>query len=265
MSQQQKGILFGSILFVLFIFAVVMCNRDDDDESIDIINTEQNSSQVIDENNEENDNNGNDNKPSIVENIKETNDFSSEQSHLDDWSNIELQRANTAVRSNNLSKEEKLIILYTNLARMDGSKFCDLYVSPLSQKDPNNSYIKSLVTDLNSVKDLPMLYPNDILIKAAQYHSKDLSSCEDIGHDSSDGTPFHKRLMKFGYKKPCGENVAGGRHDALGVVLDLLIDEGIPDVGHRKNILNKNYNAIGVSRDTHPKYDYNFVMDFGQD
>lgn len=266
MSQQQKGILFGAVILLVFIFAVVMCNRDDDDESIDIINTEQNSTQVIDENNAENATNCNDNKPSIVENIKETNDFSSEQSHLDDWSNIELQRANTAVRSNYLSKEEKLIILYTNLARLDGAKFCDLYVSPLSQKDPNNSYIKSLVTDLNSVKDLPMLYPNDILFRAAEYHANDLGKSGEFQHESTDGTSFQKRISSFGYKNPAGENIFAGIEDPLHVVLDLLIDEGIPDVGHRKNILRKAFNSISVARRPHNS-DCKFVvvMDFGQD
>ena len=265
MSQQQKGILFGSILFLLFIFAVVMCNRNDDSDEVEIPSTQ---IETSDQNNNEEivvDNQ----PPSITisndDSLIKSNDLSSQQSNLGQWSEIDLQRANTAVRNNNLSKEEKQIILYTNLARLNGTKFCELYVSPLANKDPNNSYIKSLVSDLNSIKDLPMLYPNEILIKAAKYHATDMSTSEDIGHDSSDGTPFHKRLMKFGYNKPCAENVAGGRHDALSVVLDLLVDEGIPDVGHRKKILNKNYNAIGVSRNTHPKYVYNFVMDFGQD
>ena len=263
MTQQQKAIFLCSILFVFFIIAIVMCNRNDDSDVVEIQNiqiksSEQNNSDVFD-----------DYAPNITnkncDSLIKSNDLSLQQSNLEQWSEMDLQQANTAVRNNNLSKEEKQIILYTNLARLNGAKFCKMYVSPLANRDPNNSYIKSLISDLNTVKDLPMLYPNEKLINAAKYHAKDMSTSEDIRHDSSDGTPFDKRLIKFGYNKRCGENVAGGRHDPLGVVLDLLVDEGIPDVGHRKNILDKYFNAIGVSRNTHPKYYYNFVMDFGQD
>jgi uncharacterized protein YkwD len=46
-------------------------------------------------------------------------------------------------------------------------------------------------------------------------------------------------------------------------VLQLLIDEGIEDLGHRNNILNPRFNSIGVSIKPHKSYDYNCVMSFG--
>ena len=266
MSQQQKGILFGSILFLLFIFAVVMCNRNDDSDDFEIPSTQIESSEQ--NNNEEI---VVDNQPQSItitndDSLINSNDLSSQQSNLGQWSEIDLQRANTAVRNHNLSKEEKQIILYTNLARLNGAKFCELYVSPLANKDPNNSYIKSLVSDLNSIKDLPMLYPNDILFRAAEYHANDLGKTGKFQHESTDGTSFQKRISSFGYKNPAGENIFAGIEDPLHVVLDLLIDEGIPDVGHRKNILRKAFNSISVARRPHNS-DCKFVvvMDFGQE
>jgi hypothetical protein len=43
-----------------------------------------------------------------------------------------------------------------------------------------------------------------------------------------------------------------------------LLDTGIPDVGHRKNILNTTIglNLVGVSIQAHPHYKYSATIDF---
>jgi hypothetical protein len=38
------------------------------------------------------------------------------------------------------------------------------------------------------------------------------------------------------------------------MVMALLIDDGIPSRGHRKNILNPSYGLIGVAAGQHPEY-----------
>jgi len=60
-----------------------------------------------------------------------------------------------------------------------------------------------------------------------------------------------------------GENIYYGEFTAEEIVLQLLIDEGIEDLGHRKNILNPRFNSIGVSIKPHKSYVYNCVMSFG--
>ena len=184
---------------------------------------------------------------------------------VEGWEKTEIDKANTSYNTESLNDFEKDVILYTNLARLNGRKFCEIYIIPLLKSRPNNLYIKSLIKDLNETNNLPMLLPNSILIKAAEYHATDLGKSGTFEHESTDGTSFSKRMSSFGYNNPAGENLYGGFEDPLGVVVDLLIDEGIKDVGHRKNILDKDFNAIGVSRKPHTKYDYNVVMDFGQD
>jgi uncharacterized protein YkwD len=42
-----------------------------------------------------------------------------------------------------------------------------------------------------------------------------------------------------------------------------MIDEGVSDLGHRKNILDKEYTAAGVSIQPHKRYKVNAVMNFG--
>lgn len=59
------------------------------------------------------------------------------------------------------------------------------------------------------------------------------------------------------------ENIYYGRYTPEEIVMQLLIDEKIEDLGHRHNLLNPKYNSIGVSIKPHKKYEYNCVMSFG--
>ncbi len=62
--------------------------------------------------------------------------------------------------------------------------------------------------------------------------------------------------------KAAGENIDYGYNKADRIVLSLLVDDGVPNRGHRKSILNPQFKVIGVAQGTHKTYDYMFVMDF---
>jgi hypothetical protein len=47
----------------------------------------------------------------------------------------------------------------------------------------------------------------------------------------------------------------------LEIVLQLLIDEDVPSLGHRRILLEK-YQTIGVSIQPHSHYGFNAVLDF---
>jgi hypothetical protein len=46
--------------------------------------------------------------------------------------------------------------------------------------------------------------------------------------------------------------------------MNLLIDDGIPDVGHRVNILEARINVVGISIQPHRNYTHNCVQVFGE-
>ena len=266
MDKQIKAISIVLATIFAFIILLVMCNREtDDEESINTdieLSTPEVKEVAVDYDKNQADNNIIIKEDSSVLTSKKV----TSKGVYEEWDSIEVQQANTAIRDNSLSEEEKDIILYTNLARLNGTKFCKLYVEPLLKTDPNNSYIKSLIDDLNKNTKLNMLYPNDILKKAADFHAKDLGESGSFQHESTDGTTFEKRMTRFGFTNPAGENLYAGIDTPLGVVLDLLIDDGIPGVGHRKNILEKRFNAICVSRQKHNSLSrYIVVMDFGEE
>ena len=60
-----------------------------------------------------------------------------------------------------------------------------------------------------------------------------------------------------------GECISFGFADPLAIVLQLLIDEGVPSLGHRKICLNLAYRTIGLAIRPHQSYQYNAVIDFG--
>lgn len=181
----------------------------------------------------------------------------------------EILMADTAAGVSYLTEEEKKVILYINLARLDGQRFVDdfadryLTVTGLAPVDP---YVVSLYEDLPRVRDLQMLQPLRPLCEAAAYHAEDLGRNGITGHTSSDGTSFGDRLRKFlPTAGLLSENCSCGTYDSIAIVIvmELLIDTGVPSFGHRKNMLNERATHIGVAiREHQSNYRYNCVQDF---
>jgi uncharacterized protein YkwD len=53
-----------------------------------------------------------------------------------------------------------------------------------------------------------------------------------------------------------------GNDNAVDILLNLLVDDGIPGVGHRLICLSNSYTKIGISIQPHKVYEVNTVMDF---
>lgn len=181
----------------------------------------------------------------------------------------ELAMANTAVDVDYLTEEEKKVIFLCNLARLDGERFAEEYLTPYVEKNKlnveTNEYLASLYTDLSEVKDHVMLRPSKELCEAAAYHAKDSGENGITGHVSSDGTEWDERLERFLPSwNALAENCTYGsnRKYAINIVMALLIDEKVASLGHRKNILSDKYSHIGVSIMPHSTYTYNCVQDF---
>jgi uncharacterized protein YkwD len=175
----------------------------------------------------------------------------------------QVSKANTAKDASYLTAEEKNVIFYCNLARLDGQVFVNQYLSKM--KNSSNSYEQSLLKDLAGVKNLPMLKPNSKLARAAKVHTDDIGPKGLTQHESSDGTDAFDRVRKY-YNGGCmGENISFGYSAAMDIVLQLLVDDGVASLGHRKNILSKDFLRIGVSIGTHKEYGNCCVQDFSDE
>ena len=183
--------------------------------------------------------------------------------YVGQWTKQQLERANTAKNASYLTEEEKEIIFLHNLVRMDGALFAKTYLAAHTPYDASNWYVKTLYEELPKIKNLPLLYPSECLTRAARYHAEDMGRTGQTGHESSNGESCGNRLKRYCPKYNSGENCAYGYYNAIDNFIGLLVDEDVPSLGHRKNILHKDYNKIGVGFAKHSIYRMNCVIDYG--
>ena len=176
------------------------------------------------------------------------------------WDPGILSKANTGVNTEYLNDEEKMVIFITNLARINGSLFIETILEPYLQEKPKSRFTKSLYKELNKVNNLQPLQPESDLYKIALGHAEKTGRKGSLGHEG-----FEKRFKPLMTKyNMVAENCAYGFEKGFDNALQLLIDEGVPGLGHRKNMLNPEFNSIGVSIKPHKTYRFTCVMDFGK-
>ena len=108
---------------------------------------------------------------------------------------------------------------------------------------------------LRSVKPVPLLNPSKGMSLAAKDHVKDLELSGASQHEGRDKSQPWDRLNRYGtWQRVMGEIVSFGHDGARDIVMSLIIDDGVPHRGHRKNIFNDNFRFIGVASGEHPDY-----------
>ena len=180
--------------------------------------------------------------------------------YLNTFSEDQISFANTAKNTQYLSLNEKNLILILNLARLFPVQFnnqiIDNYTGLVGFSNDflkNKRYIRSLSKELLSMDPVKELYPNYELYMLASCHA----------HKSGiKGRLGHKRVGCDKLGQIHSECCSYGLEYAIDIVVQLLIDHNIKDLGHRKIMLNPNQKSIGVSIKPHKDYRVNAVLDF---
>jgi uncharacterized protein YkwD len=108
---------------------------------------------------------------------------------------------------------------------------------------------------LRSTKPVPLLHLSKGMSWGARDHVKDLSLSGASQHRGSDKNQPWDRVNRYGtWQKVIGENISFGHDRARNIVMSLIIDDGVPHRGHRKNIFNSDFRVIGVACGEHPNY-----------
>jgi len=98
---------------------------------------------------------------------------------------------------------------------------------------------------------------------AARDHQRDLAGTGALGHGGSDGSDVLVRLARYGWIGwTAGENISFGETRGRQVVFDLVVDDGVADRGHRRNLLNRAFREVGVACGSHPRVRRTCVIDF---
>lgn len=176
------------------------------------------------------------------------------------WDGQDLRKANSARDIKEMSVQEKKVVFYINLVRMDGKLFAETYLKDYMDdvRIPKNKYYRSLISTLKEQEKINLLTPKDDLIDEAIKHSKEMGRSGKKGHRSADAKSFSERMEKFksNYTK-IKESNQYGYPDALSIVIDLLIDDDQESLRHRKMLLDPELKFIGVGIRNHKKYQIN--------
>jgi uncharacterized protein YkwD len=131
--------------------------------------------------------------------------------------------------------------------------------TPTTQRVPTDSaqaeQLFQLVNGARQDFGCDPLNEDSRLDNAALAHSEDMANNGYFSHNGPGSTRFDKRIESYGYGSPGGENIAEGQTSAQQV-----FDAWMSDSGHRDNILNCDFVAMGVGLDTQGWF---WTQDFG--
>lgn len=117
---------------------------------------------------------------------------------------------------------------------------------------------------LSSLAPVPPLSQASHLSQAAADHVADQGASGQQGHQGGDGSNPYDRIRRRGGGRHggSGEVIAYGSGDAVSVVRQLIIDDGVPDRGHRILLFSPRFRFAGAACGRHPGWRYMCVVDF---
>lgn len=104
---------------------------------------------------------------------------------------------------------------------------------------------------------------NPGLWRAARELAQDQGANGGVGHRGSRGSQLRERIGRQGSGAMAyGECIAYGFDEPRMIALQLIIDDGVPDRGHRKSIFNPDFHHAGAALASHPLWGFVCVVDF---
>ncbi len=115
--------------------------------------------------------------------------------------------------------------------------------------------VKEALRFLKRVKPVGSVELVGCLSLSAYDHVNDQGEHGLFGHAGTNGDNPNDRAQRYSLSKMyCGENIAYGSSEALSIVIQLLVDDGVPDRGHRDNLFRAEFKTIGVANGYHKQY-----------
>jgi uncharacterized protein YkwD len=180
-----------------------------------------------------------------------------------------------------LSYREKEIVKELNQARKDPASYVRFFRDSLKYyhgkelKRPGEVILRTqegkpaaeeAIRFLEKTKPVEPLKASRGMSLGARDLVQDQGKKGTVGHISSDKTQPGERVNRYGrWERTIGENIAYGPSGARDVVMSLIVDDGVPHRGHRKNIFNPAFHVVGVACGPHSVYRTLCVITFAGD
>ena len=166
------------------------------------------------------------------------------------WDRASLDTARDAAY---LTKAERAVVFELNKVRSNPAAYATAYLEPRRRYYQGQIYRKPGEIDLATKEGVraldecirvlkaasarPPLQPSRGLSRAAEDHVQDTGPKGITGHVGADGSDLSTRVSRYGqWGGYLGENISYGSADAREIVVQLIVDDGVPSRGHRKNI-----------------------------
>jgi uncharacterized protein YkwD len=179
-------------------------------------------------------------------------------------------QSNKTSEADTLSSSEKAVLSEINIARTSPKQYASFLEQfrkhydgkllklpgerPVLTKEGPGAAVEA-IRFLRSQKPVPPLSLSKGMSLGTRDHIRDLGTSGASQHVGSEGSQPWDRVNRYGtWQKIIGENISLGYNEARHIVTTLMIDDGVPDRGHRKNIFNPDFRVVGVACGGHPIY-----------
>ena len=116
---------------------------------------------------------------------------------------------------------------------------------------------------LETVRPVGPLRFNAGLAHAARQQARYLGSHGLLSHEDAEGRGPAARLDRLGrWQSRVGENISTGEDTPQGVVIQLLVDDGVPGRGHRRILFDPDLHQAGAGAAPHTAYGTVCVIDY---
>ena len=152
------------------------------------------------------------------------------------------------------------VLAEMNLARTSPQTYAQIVAARLVnyQGQEGHRVVDEAVRFLTKAKPLPPLAFSSGLSNAALLHVLEQGPRGQSGH----GNPW-ERMARFGkWSGSAGENIHYGESEARGIVISLIVDDGVRGRKHRANIFSRDFRVTGIACGAHAKYRAMCVMEF---
>jgi uncharacterized protein YkwD len=192
----------------------------------------------------------------------------------------------TDIQADYLSPLEREILAETNRLRHDPKQYADelenlkqyydglllkLPGFPVLETTEGVTAVDEAIAALRRTRSLSQLTPSQGMSLGARDHVKDLGDRGTTGHYGSDGSDPFARISRYGNWEVVPGSIAGENisYSPINIahwhILQWLIDDGVPNRGHREALLRSEYQRTGVSCGTHSVYENMCVMGYASE
>lgn len=126
--------------------------------------------------------------------------------------------------------------------------------------------VQEAIRALQNARPLAPFKMSDGMSNSARDHCNDIGPQGVCGHTGTNGSTMSGRLEKHGkWSGSIAENISFGQANGKDVICQLLIDDGVMNRGHRKNLMNPNSLRVGIFSGFHKGYQNLTVMTFASE